>query len=82
MIPLLRTIILTLENAINDPDENKQESLKKVKVGFTKMLKAIVKNVVLNIGLEANTKLGGKDNTIESKLGAGVELDVGKVWEE
>jgi hypothetical protein len=83
MIPLLRTIILTLENAINDPkNESKQESLRKVKVGFTKMLKAIVRNLVLNIGLETNSKLGNKDNVIESKLGAGFEIDIGKVWEE
>ena len=34
-------------NAINNANnESKQESLRKIKVGFTKMLKAIVKNAV------------------------------------
>ena len=41
MIPLLRTIILTLHNIIIQPtDDKKKKILKKAQTGFVKMVKA------------------------------------------
>jgi hypothetical protein len=46
---LVRTIILTLENAIVNSNEGKAKALKNVRKGFVKMIKAIINNIILNI---------------------------------
>ena len=61
MIPLLRTIILTLEKAIINSREGKARVLKKLQKGFVKMIKAIINNTTLNV-----------DSKIGNNLGAGV----------
>jgi predicted KAP-like P-loop ATPase len=49
MIPLLRTIILTLQNVIvKSNDNNKRKILQKMQKGFAKMTKAVISNTVFN----------------------------------
>jgi predicted KAP-like P-loop ATPase len=49
MIPLLRTIILTLQNVIvKSKDNNKRKILQKMQKGFAKMTKAVISNTVFN----------------------------------
>ena len=77
MIPLLRTIILTLENAIVDKstDSDKKKSLKKVQKGFVKTIKAVFSNAELNIGGEIGTDVTGK-------IRAGATFDIRKILDE
>jgi Cdc6-like AAA superfamily ATPase len=68
MIPLLRTIILTLESVIvRSKNNNKKKILQKVQKGFVKIIKAVIRNTELNI------------NEI---VGAGLTFDFGKILEE
>ena len=52
MIPLLRTIILTLHDVIRDASikNEKKEILKRVQIGFVKMIKAVAGGTNVNLG--------------------------------
>jgi uncharacterized protein YjbI with pentapeptide repeats len=68
MIPLLRTIILTLQNVIvRSNDNNKKKILQKMQKGFVKMTKAVISNTGLNIS---------------GIVGAGLTFDFGKILDE
>src|SRR5215211_3088328 len=68
MIPLLRTIILTLQNVIvRSNDNNKKKILQKMQKGFAKMTKAVINNTGLNIS---------------AIVGAGLTFDFGKILDE
>jgi uncharacterized protein YjbI with pentapeptide repeats len=74
MIPLLRTIILTLHEVINSSGDKKKETLKRVQSGFVKMIKAVAAGAGVNLGAEAGTSGG--------KISAGLTLDFGKILDE
>ena len=76
MIPLLRTIILTLHEVINsdDDDNEKKKTLKRVQSGFVKMIKAVAAEAGVNLGAEAGTNGG--------KISAGLTLDFAKILDE
>lgn len=76
MVPLLRTIILHIENGLNRKRdssirEKKYEGLTKLKTAFTKAGNAIIRNTTANIGLT-----GGEI------LQAGASLDIGKTIDD
>ena len=71
MIPLLRTIILTLHAVIvRLTDDKKKKALKKVQRGFVKMIKAVARGTGLN--LQAGV----------GKVSAGLTLDFAKIMDE
>jgi KAP family P-loop domain len=68
MIPLLRMIILTLQNVIvRSNDNNKKKILQKMQKGFVKMTKAVISNTGLNIS---------------GIVGAGLTFDFEKILDE
>ena len=75
MIPLLRTIILTLHNVIDQiTDDKKKEILRKVTSGFVKMIKAVARGTGINLGGEIDTGI--------AKVNAGLSLDFEKILNE
>ena len=84
MIPLLRTIILTLHEVIIDisTDNEKKKSLQKVQKGFVKMIKAIIMNTTLNLEAGSGFKFTKNNNEIENKISVGLTADIGKILDE
>jgi predicted KAP-like P-loop ATPase len=75
MIPLLRTIILTLHNVIDQTiDDKKKKILRKVTSGFVKMIKAVARGTGINFGGEIDTGI--------AKVSAGLSLDFEKILDE
>jgi hypothetical protein len=73
MIPLQRTIILSLHEVINSKliGDEKKKTLKRVQLGFVKMIKAVAAAAGVNLGAEAGTSGG--------KISAGLTLDFAKI---
>jgi len=76
MIPLLRTIILSLHEVINSTSigNEKKATLIRVQMGFVKMIKAVAMGTGVNLGAEAGTSGG--------KVSAGLTLDFAKILNE
>lgn len=55
MIPLLRTIILSLHEVFNSRliGNEKKDTLKRVQGGFVKMIKAVARGTTINLGTDA-----------------------------
>ena len=72
MIPLLRTIILTIENTLKNINGNSEKikALKNVKKAFSKMMTAIARNLNLNLDFKVHG------------VGVGASLDVNKIIED
>jgi uncharacterized protein YjbI with pentapeptide repeats len=69
MIPLLRTIILSLENKIKNSEHNekKREILQRLKHKFNKIGEEIIRNTNLNVGFN-----------LFNQVNAGATFDIGK----
>ena len=76
MIPLLRTIILSLHEVINSKliGNEKKNTLKRVQMGFVKMIKSVAMGTGVNLGAEAGISGG--------KVSAGLTLDFAKILDE
>jgi predicted KAP-like P-loop ATPase len=80
MIPLLRTIIVTLHNLIIQlTDDRKKRILQKAQSAFIKVIKAVTRGTKVNLGAEAGGDIAEK---ITGKVSAGLSLDFAEILDE